>query len=217
MKQLFFQKPFKYTYFKATLGIIFANILVFLTCAVFSNAGAYIHYYGALNVVNVHARHMYWQFVTYMFLHQDISHIFFNMFGLFIFGVQLEKAIGSKEFLLFYFVCGILGGVFSYIVYYFTRSYTVFLLGASGAIYAVLFAYAVVFPRSKIYIWGVLPLPAPLMVILYALIELGSQFMGRRTNVAHLTHLFGFASAWLYFLIRMRINPIKIWKSEYKR
>jgi len=216
MKQLFFQKPFKYSYFRATIGLIIVNIFMFLVSFVFQNVGRYILNFGALNVVNVHYHHMYWQFVTYMFIHQNMSHLFFNMFGLFIFGIQLERAIGSKEFLLMYFVCGILGGVFSYLVYLFTGQYYVFLLGASGAIYAILFAYAVVYPRSTIYIWGILPLPAPLMVFLYAILEIGSQFLGRGSNVAHLTHLFGFVSAWLYFMIRMRINPIKVWKNEYK-
>ena len=96
-----------------------------------------------------------------------------------------------------------------------TGQYYVFLLGASGAIYAVLFAYAVVFPRSIIYIWGFIPLPAPVMVVVYALIELGSQFF-KADNVAHLTHLFGFLSAWLYFVIRMGIHPVKIWKKTYR-
>lgn len=216
MRQLFIQKPFKYSYFRATPALILANAIIFLMTVVFPSAGSYIYNFGALNVVRVHMQHMYWQFLTYMFVHQNLSHLFFNMFGLFIFGVQLERAIGSKEFLLFYFICGIIGGLFSYGVYFLTGQYRVFLMGASGAIYAVLFAYAVVYPRSKIYIWGILPVPAPLLVIIYTIIELGSEFTGRGGNVAHLTHLFGFASAWLYFMIRMKINPVKIWKNAYR-
>jgi membrane associated rhomboid family serine protease len=162
----------------------------------------------------VEYEHCYWQFFTYMFLHSTPQHLFFNMLGLLVFGLPLEKAIGSKEFGLFYVLCGTLGGVFSYLVYKYTGQYNVYLLGASGAIYAVLFAYAVVFPSSIIYIWGLIPLPAPLMVILYAIIEVGSQFFAS-DNVAHLTHLFGFLSAWLYFVIRMGIHPIKIWKKLY--
>ena len=148
--------------------------------------------------------------------HQNISHLFFNMVGLLIFGLSLERAIGSKEFLLFYLITGTLSGVFSFLVFKFTGQYRVFLIGASGAIYAVLFAYAVFFPRSIIYIWGIIPLPAPLMVVLYAIIELGSQFFSS-DNVAHLTHLFGFLSAWLYFVIRMGIHPVKVWKNTYRK
>ena len=87
-------------------------------------------------------------------------------------------------------------------------------MGASGAIYAVLFAYAVCFPRSKLYVWGILPVPAPILVLVYAIIEIVEQFISS-SNIAHMTHLFGFAAAWLYFLIRMGIHPIKIWKNNY--
>ena len=150
-----------------------------------------------------------------MFVHQNISHVFFNMLGLLVFGLNLEKAIGSKEFLLFYIVCGALSGFFSYLVYKFTGQYRIFLMGASGAIYSVLFAYAVFFPRSIIFIWGLIPVPAPVLVLIYALIEIGSQFL-ESSNVAHMTHLFGFLAAWLYFVIRMGIHPIKIWKDIYR-
>ena len=179
---------------------------------------AYVfHYYGAMNPVLVEQYHMYWQFVTYMFVHQSLQHVFFNMLALLVFGMGLEKAIGSREFLLFYMITGALSGFFSFLVYRFTGQYTVFLLGASGAVYAVLFAYAVFFPRSVIFIWGLVPVPAPVLVFIYALIELGSQFFGGNSSVAHITHLFGFFAAWLYFVIRMGIHPIRIWKDTYKR
>ena len=216
MGQIFFRKPFKYTYNRTTFVIIFINLAVFFLGYFLPKANNYIYTYGSLNPVLVAKYHMYWQFVTYMFVHQNISHIFFNMFGLLIFGLQVERAVGSKEFLLFYFICGITDGIFSFLVYYFTGNYRTFLMGASGAIYALLFAFAVVYPKSIIYVWGIIPLPAPLMVFVYTLIEVGSQLLGRSANVAHLTHLFGFASAWLYFLIRMKVNPLKVWKNAYR-
>lgn len=215
MKRLFFQKPFKYSYFGATWILVAINVVIFALCAINKICYQYIHAYGSLNVVAVHKYHMYWQFITYMFLHGDISHIFFNMFGLLVFGFQLERVMGSKEFLLFYFVTGTLSGVFSYLVYLFTGQYRVYLIGASGALYAIMFAFAVIYPKAKIYIWGIIPVPAPILVFIYAIIEIGSQFLGRSTNVAHLTHLFGFFAAYLYFVIRVRMNPIKIWKNEY--
>ena len=88
-------------------------------------------------------------------------------------------------------------------------------MGASGAIYSVLFFFFFFFPRSIIFIWGLIPVPAPVLVLIYALIEIGSQFLGS-SNVAHMTHLFGFLAAWLYFVIRMGIHPIKIWKDIYR-
>ena len=211
------RRPFPYVYRRTALSIIFINFVIFGLGFLYPNLNEYVHYYGAMNPILVVKDHMYWQFISYMFVHQNISHVFFNMLALLVFGLNLEKAIGSREFLLFYLVCGALSGFFSFLVYWFTGYYRVFLLGASGAVYAVLFAYAVFFPRSVIFIWGIVPVPAPVLVFIYALIELGSQFFGSGSNVAHMTHLFGFLAAWFYFVLRMGIHPIKIWKDTYKR
>ena len=214
--KLFFRRPFNYSFKRTTLFLILINAAFF--CLQFPMPELYyrLQYYASLNVLMVDQGHYYWQFFTYMFVHHNFNHLFFNMLGLLIFGLALERAIGSKEFLLFYIICGVLDGLFSYLVYKFTGQYRIFLLGASGAVYAVLFACAVFFPRSIIYIWGLIPVPAPILVAIYALIELGSQFFAS-DNIAHLTHLFGFLSAWLYFIIRMGIHPLKIWKNTYKR
>jgi membrane associated rhomboid family serine protease len=115
--------------------------------------------------------------------------------------------MGSREFLLFYFVTGIFAGIFSFLVYMLTGAYLVFLMGASGAIFAVQLAYAVFFPDAIIYIWGILPLRAPVMVLGFTVLELVSQIFGINSRVAHFTHLAGFGFAWLYFLIRFGINP----------
>lgn len=211
----FFRKPFRYTFFNATLILVLINVAVYVLSWLLKNSN--IKMLCSLNVLCINYYHMYWQFVTYMFIHGNFSHIFFNMLGLLMFGSYLEKAIGSKEFLLFYFVCGILSGFFSYIFYFFTHQYYAFLMGASGAIYAVLFAYAVFYPNSVIHIWGIIPVPAPILVLVYAIIEFLSQFFGSGQGVAHITHLFGFIVAWLYFVIRMGIHPIKIWKNAYKK
>jgi len=148
-----------------------------------------------------------WSFVTYMFMHGGFSHIFFNMLGLFIFGIQVERQMGSKEFLLYYFVTGILAGVFSFLVYYLTGNYVVYLMGASGALFAVELAFAIFFPDSILYIWGILPLRAPVMVLGFTALELFFSITGRNSGVAHLTHLAGFAIGWLYFQIRFGVNP----------
>jgi len=142
-----------------------------------------------------------------MFVHGSISHILFNMFALYIFGSHVERQMGSREFLLFYLVTGALAGIFSFVIYFFTGQYNVWLMGASGAIFAVELAYAVFFPRSVIYIWGILPLRAPVMVLGFTAIELFSSIFARNSGVAHLTHLAGFAFAWLYFHVRFGVNP----------
>jgi membrane associated rhomboid family serine protease len=150
-----------------------------------------------------------WTFITYMFLHGGVTHILFNMLGLFIFGIHVERQMGSREFLLYYFVTGTLAGFFSFLVYFFTGNYYVALMGASGALFAVELAYAVFFPDSIIYIWGILPLRAPIMVLGFTALELFFALSGGRSNVAHLTHLAGFAFGWFYFLVRVGVSPWK--------
>ena len=219
----FLRKPFKYTFYKTSLAIALINIAVhFLT----GFLGLSKNFFG-LSVIGFVFNHYYWQVFTYMFIHGDISHLFFNMLALLLFGSSIERAIGSREFLLLYFVTGVFSGLFSLAVYYgygYFLAYNgiqpwtfgISLIGASGAIYGLLFAYAVIFPRSIIYIWGLIPVPAPLMVLGYAVIEFVSQFVGS-SNVAHVTHLAGFAFAWLYFVIRMGVHPVQIWKDAYRR
>ena len=121
--------------------------------------------------------------------------------------------MGSYEFLLFYLLSGFLSGVFSFMVYILTGTYSVILLGASGAVFAVLFAFAVFFPYAKIYIMGIIPVKAPILVMGYAALELFSQLTSTRMGIAHLTHLAGFGFAYLYFVIRLGISPIESFKS----
>ncbi len=211
MKNNILRRPFKYTYFNATIIIVIINIAVYFLTMLFPYFGNIL----GLIPVYVIVKHAYWQFITYMFVHGGFFHIFFNMLCLFMFGTQLERVIGSKEFLLLYFSCGIFSGILSFLVYCVTGSYYVCLVGASGAIYSLMFVFAVVYPRSVISFWGIIPMPAPIAVLVFAVIEIVSQFIGQN-NVAHLTHLFGFVTAWLYLLIRMGINPIKVWKNNFR-
>jgi membrane associated rhomboid family serine protease len=197
------RRPFRYRYDNAVLYLIGITILVFLLQQFFGRA---VTVYLALNPVLV--MHGYvWQFASYMFAHGGVSHLVFNMLALFIFGTQVERQMGSREFLLYYMATGILAGIFSFVVYWLMGTYRVSLLGASGAIFAVQLAYAVFFPNAKIYIWGILPLRAPVMVLGFTAIEVFSSVFGLASGVAHLTHLAGFAFGWIYFLARFRMNP----------
>ncbi len=208
------RKPFRYAYWNAALIIIGLNFIVYMLCRLMPQLYSYL----SLNVHNLVNFHMYWQFVTYMFVHDmsSIWHLVFNMLALLIFGMSVERSLGSKEFVLFYMVTGTLCGVVSFLIYYFSGAYNVFLMGASGAIYAVLLSYAVLFPRSTIFIWGIIPIPAPVLVGLYAVIEIVSQLVNIRSGVAHMTHLAGLVIAWLYFLVRMGVSPWKVWKQNFR-
>jgi membrane associated rhomboid family serine protease len=201
------RRPFKYRNYNAVYWLIGINILIFAAAQLLGyNIRQSLTVRMAMIPVAV-TQGWVWTFVTYMFMHGNISHILFNMLGLFIFGIHVERQMGSSEFILYYLVTGIFAGIFSFGVYYVTRNYWVALIGASGALFAVQLAYAVFFPDSIIYIWGILPLRAPVMVLGFTALELVFSITGRSSGVAHLTHLAGFGFGWLYFMIRFGTNP----------
>ncbi len=206
MKTPLIRRPFEYKFYNVAFVIIGLNILVFLINNLAPRSLAYM----VLSPRYIIQYRWYWQFVTYMFAHGSITHILLNMLGLFFFGTQVERRMGSHEFLLFYLASGVLAGIFSYAVYRFTGNYNVYLLGASGAVYAVLLAYATYFPGSIVYVMGIIPVKAPLLVLIFTAIAVFSQVFGYSSAVAHLTHLAGFGFAFIYFVLRLGINPVRV-------
>jgi membrane associated rhomboid family serine protease len=204
----FLRRPFSYRNNGVVFWIIGANVLVFLADWLTTR------YFGRNFLVPYLAmipglvrEGWVWTFVTYMFFHGGTTHLLFNMIALFVFGVQLERQMGSREFLLFYFVTGIFAGFFSFIFYAASGGWMVALMGASGAVFAVQLAYAVFFPNSVIYVWGILPLRAPVLVLGFTALEVFFMVTGRGGNVARFTHLAGFGFGWLYFVLRFGVNP----------
>jgi membrane associated rhomboid family serine protease len=127
-----------------------------------------------------------WTIVTYMFLHGGVGHLFFNMLGLFFFGPRLESRLGGKAFLWLYFLSGIGGALFQ----------TVFasaapMVGASGAIYGLLIAFAYYWPREKILVMFVLPMEIWLAVTLYVIYSLYAGMGNVAGGIAHFAHLGG--------------------------
>lgn len=206
------KRPFRYSYSNVVFILIGINLLVHM--AVFFLRDIPMIGLFAMNPVLVLQHGFVWQFVTYMFIHdpRSLGHLLFNMFALFIFGRQVEQQMGSREFLLYYLLTGMLAGVFSFLVYIFTGEVWVRLMGASGAIFALQLAFASFFPRAVIYIWGILPLRAPIMVLSFTGLGVFFMLTGRGGNVAHITHLAGFAFGWLYFMVRFGINPWRAMK-----
>lgn len=209
---MFVRKPFKYSFNFITIYLVVANIVVYFLISINYELTLVL---GLFPPTFLRYKFL-WQPISYMFVHGSLTHLIFNMISLLIFGLTVEKAIGSKEFLLFYMLSGILSGVLSLVTYLIFGTFTL-LVGASGALYALLFLFAVVFPRSTIFIWGVIPVPSPILVVIYAAIALFNQLSGGMDTVAHLTHLWGFAVAWLYIVVRMGIHPLKVWKDAFRR
>ncbi len=133
-----------------------------------------------------------WTFVTYMFLHGGFGHIFFNMLSLWFFGPRVEDRLGGRPFLGLYFSSGIMGGLLSLA---FTPHAAI--LGASGAVFGVLLAYAWFWPRDQMLIWGIIPIEARFMVLIMTAMSLYGGWSGSG-GIAHFAHLGGFLGGYLF-------------------
>lgn len=198
------RRPLRFRFFNATLYLIAANVLIFALGYVWPM----LTYILALNPQAVMAGWV-WQVFTYMFAHANLTHLFVNMLGLFFFGRPVERTLGSSEFLLYYLLSGLFAGIASFAIYALSGAWNTMLLGASGAIFALLLAFAVLYPRAMVYLYGIIPIRAPVMVIGYTAIEILSSFLGAASSVAHLTHLAGFVAGAAYFPVRLGVNPFR--------
>ncbi|OUX33442.1 MAG: hypothetical protein CBE24_02225 [bacterium TMED264] len=152
-----------------------------------------------------------WQPFTYMFFHGDIWHVLINMFVLWMFGSELERAWGKKQFLRFYFITGVGSGLGTML---FGLHSIVPIVGASGAIYGVLLAYGVMFPNRTVYLYGIIPIKSIWFVIGIGAIAFFSSF-NNFTNISHLTHLFGMIIG--YFYLKRPVHFRALWFSVFKK
>jgi membrane associated rhomboid family serine protease len=141
-----------------------------------------------------------WSIVTYMFLHADWTHILFNMLTLFFFGPRVESMMGARRFTVMYFLAGLVGAAVHVAASLVTGSFGGFLIGASAGVFGVSMAFAHYWPHETIYIWGLIPVPARLLVILTAIAAYWFGVTGAGGNIAHFAHLGGYLGAWLYLL-----------------
>ena len=155
-----------------------------------------------------------WQLVTYGFLHSTagFGHILFNMFALWMFGMQLESTWGSKRFALYYFVCVIGAGLIQLLVVT-TEGSIAATIGASGGVFGILLAFGMMFPNQPIYLYFLVPIKAKWVVLGYGVIELMAGvnvLFGAQSTVAHFAHLggalFGFLMI-MYWRGKLPIRP----------
>ncbi len=168
------------------LNLIIINCLGLMATSVFHD----LYYYLGLHTPMTPGFNMY-QVVTYMFLHGNLSHLFFNMFSLWMFGRTLEIELGQKRFLTYYMVCGI-GAALLQMLIGFVSPYSL-TVGASGAVFGLLLAFGVMHPNVPIMMLFLpVPIKAKWFVIIYGVMEL---FFGMGNfawdNVAHFAHLGG--------------------------
>jgi membrane associated rhomboid family serine protease len=147
---------------------------------------------------------MPWQLVSYAFLHGSITHLAFNMYGLWMFGRELEALLGRKMFLQLYFASVLSAGILQVLVT--TLSGGMYpTVGASGGVFGLLLAYGMFFPNRVVML--MLPpvaLPARVFVFIYAALELFLGVTGTQAGVAHFAHLGGMIGAYLVLRYRSR-------------
>jgi membrane associated rhomboid family serine protease len=146
---------------------------------------------------------MLWQLVTYMFLHSTywLGHLLLNMLMLWMFGTEVERAWGTRRFIRYYFICGIGAAITTCLTFWDSKT-----IGASGAVFGVMLAYAMMFPNRVIYLWYLFPMQARSFILICTGIELFSLF-GLQDGVAHIAHLGGMLFGYLYLKRAWRIGP----------
>jgi len=173
------------------LRLIVANIAIFLLTAVAPGLSRFMMFVPALVLERP------WTLVTYMFAHAGMWHLLFNMIALVFFGPRVEAEMGERDFLLLYCVSGMTGGILSFV------SPWTPIVGASGAIYGVMMAYAYLWPRAQIFLWGILPVEARWLVIFMTALSLYGGFRGV-DDIAHFAHLGGFLGGFVFLRLRSR-------------
>jgi membrane associated rhomboid family serine protease len=139
-----------------------------------------------------------WQLVTHAFLHGSSTHLFFNMFALYMFGGEIERVFGAWRYLEYYLVAVLTAGATQLVVSSASHGPVYPAIGASGGVFGVLLAFGVLFPRRRlVLLFPPVPMPAWLFVTLYGALELYLGVSGTQQGVAHFAHLGGMLGGWL--------------------
>lgn len=204
---------------RVTAVLLIANVLVFLLQQV---AADFMLAHFALWPLGVHKMTQLddgtvvslgfqpWQLITYSFLHGGVTHIAFNMLALWMFGGPVEEALGPRRYTLYYFVC-VLGAAVAQLATVALMQPHAFYptLGASGGVFGVLLAFAILYPQARVFLFFIpVPVPARIAVVGYLILELFFGVTGRQADVAHFAHLGG---ALIGFVL------ILFWRSRQRR
>ena len=141
-----------------------------------------------------------WQLLTYQFLHGGFSHILFNMFGLWMFGMEIENDWGSKKFLMYYLLCGVGAGIFHLLLSPLLGLSPAPTIGASGAIFGVMIAFALMYPDRYIFLYFFIPIKAKYLIVFLIVLEF-LMVDSASSGVAHLAHLGGAIVGFIFIML----------------
>lgn len=190
-----------------TLALLIANVAVFLLQANFPLVESF-GLWPPASADFASPGFAPWQLVTYAFLHGSMSHILFNMFGLYMFGSEVERLFGSRFYLAYYFASVVAAGLTHLAVNALIGGPAIPVVGASGGIYGLLLAFGVYFPhRTVVLLIPPIPMKARTFVFVFAVVELVFGVTGTASGVAHFAHLGGMLGGWLMIVYRRRAGP----------
>jgi len=175
----------------AIRALMVANVVGFLIASVVPD----MHNLFGLVPQQVLFHRWIWQPLTYLFLHGNLWHLIFNLFALWMFGMPVESQWGERDFLKYYFLCG-LGAAMAHLAL--APHSTIPVIGASGAVYGLLVAFAMLYPDAVVYLYFLIPIKAAHMAILFGLIEFFAGASGSTPGVARFAHLGGMLTGYLY-------------------
>jgi membrane associated rhomboid family serine protease len=176
----------------AIRALVIANIAVFLLSYVVG--GKFYDLFGLVPEHVIQDRWV-WQPITYLFIHGNIMHLLFNLFAMWMFGMPVEAQWGRWDFLKYYFICGLGAAGLSVAL---APHSPIPVIGASGPIYGLLVAYAMLFPDAVVYLYFLIPVKAAHMAILFGIIEFFAGTSGATPGVARFAHLGGMVTGYLY-------------------
>lgn len=177
----------------AVKNIILANVAVFLIQEFIAFNTSFNIIFGLTPTLIVKNFYV-WQFVSYMFLHGGFMHILMNMFILWMFGCELEREWGTKEFIRYYFLTGILAGVAIFIWNFNSFGYTI---GASGAVFGILVAYAMFYPDREVMLL-LFPVPIKVKYFVVGIVTLEFLMLPNQSGISHIGHLGGLVAGFFY-------------------
>jgi membrane associated rhomboid family serine protease len=183
--------------------LIIANVVVFCAELLRPDLARTLEFVPALILVRP------WTVITSMFVHAGWMHILFNMVSFFWFGPRVEERLGGRAFLTLYFLSGIGGAVLSVAM---PSTRMIPIVGASGAIMGIAVAFARFWPRARFYMYGVVPVEAWLLILIYVVLDLGGAVGIGGAGIAHFAHLGGAAAGYLYLVALLWRSPARDWR-----
>jgi membrane associated rhomboid family serine protease len=194
--------------------LLITNFVVFILAYLIPALGEYLYYYGAVLPTGIGNMLQLWRVITYQFLHGGVWHLVFNLMVLYFMGPFVERQWGSRSFLKFYLTCGAAGGVvYTLLVLLRVLLPAGMMVGASGGIYGVMAALAMMYPQMRVLLWGIIPMTMVRLIILLVIVSLITIAFGSNVG-GEAAHLSGLAMGFIYVKFKPWLTKFRMERSK---